>query len=118
MRMFAAALETMQGKPRAFLRSPKWSRLRDEFVLSHPYCSACGCKTKSILNVHHILPFHLYPELELDRNNLIVLCEGAGINCHFAFGHLLNWKAYNPRVIDDAERFFASVQSRLMVVID
>jgi len=91
------------GKP-AVRRNPKWEHLRDEEVRLHPYCSICGNTTK--LNVHHKLPFHLFPMLELERSNLIVLCEKSphNVNCHYVFGHLgLSWSHYNPTIDEDAK---------------
>lgn len=77
-------------------RSPEWQRLRNDFVKVNNTCSACG--TKNNLEVHHVLPFHINPELELDWNNLITLCD----DCHWLFGHCkLNWKCYNPNVTED-----------------
>jgi hypothetical protein len=66
----------------------------------------------ALLNAHHIRPFHLFPSLELHPGNLIILCEGAGVNCHFAFGHLLDWQSYNPAVVEDAAMFLESVRQR------
>lgn len=86
-------LAIMSAKP----RSSRWSTVRDAFVKAHPACAACGSKDN--LNVHHIRPYHVYPELELDRSNLIVLCEGPVVNCHFLFGHMRNWKSWNPNVV-------------------
>ena len=78
-------------------RSSRWPAKRADILLAHPFCAVCG--NKSNLNVHHIKPYHLFPELELADSNLIVLCEGPVVNCHFLFGHLRNWKAYNPEVV-------------------
>jgi 5-methylcytosine-specific restriction protein A len=73
----------------------EWFRVREEFIKENgAYCRVCG-KTQK-LNVHHIVPFHINPDLELDKNNLIVLCTNRPVNCHYLFGHLLDWKAYNP----------------------
>ena len=81
-------------------RSPRWRRVRDEFVRSNPFCDACG-RTKD-LEVHHVEPFRLRPDLELDPQNLCVLCAEP---CHFVHGHLLNWKKSNPHVREDAARY-------------
>jgi 5-methylcytosine-specific restriction protein A len=102
--------ELAQGKPVPFRRSSLWPRIRAEVLATDEVCAACGCKKN--LNVHHIKPFHLYPELELKRTNLIVLCESDGCNCHFALGHLLNWKSYNLSVVDDAEVFRTMILNR------
>lgn len=87
-------------------RSPHWSAVRDAFVKSK-CCAACGRKDK--LNVHHILPFHLYPARELDPANLIVLCEGSTA-CHLTLGHLGDWKRFNPHVVEDAARLLKRFQ--------
>jgi hypothetical protein len=81
------------------LRSSQWNSIRNKFVEKHPCCSACG--STKLLNVHHIFPFHEYPEMELEESNLITLC----FNCHFLFGHLKNWKSHNPNVVNDSNWF-------------
>lgn len=67
--MFREKVKT-QGKK----RSSKWDKVRDDFIKLNPSCAVCG-STKN-LQVHHKKPFHLFPELELDVNNLVTLCEG------------------------------------------
>lgn len=81
-------------------RSPRWPALRDRVVRQAGCCAVCGATAQ--LTAHHILPFHLFPERELDESNLIVLCEGPVVNCHFLFGHFRNWQSYNPAVSEDA----------------
>lgn len=83
-------------------RSPKWKKLKDKFLKKHPVCAVCG--RRSSINVHHIIPYYVSPELELDENNLITLCEREKVlNCHLVFGHLGNWKTWNTEVKKDAE---------------
>jgi len=62
----------------------------------------CGGVKK--IEVHHIIPFSQNPELELDPNNLITLCETKkyGINCHLLIGHCGNYRWSNPDVVQDA----------------
>ena len=79
-------------------RSSHWPIIRKEFLNIHPNCEVCF-STKG-LEVHHIKPVHLYPELELDPENLITLCRPK--RCHLLFGHLNNWKSFNPEVINDS----------------
>lgn len=83
-------------------RSPEWAKVRKDFLKDHPTCAVCEGKAK--LNVHHIKPYHLHPELELDPSNLITLCEclSYGINCHLLVGHLGNFKNVNPNSVQDA----------------
>lgn len=82
--------------PTAKPRSTEWRNVREKHVKDHPVCLACG-GTK-FLEVHHVFPFHLFPELELDPSNLMTLCSsGPGnIDCHLIVGHCGNWKDYNP----------------------
>lgn len=104
------ASDVLEGKP-AKLRSPRWAHLRSLFLVKGAKCAACGY-TKS-LNVHHVLPFSLYPEKELDSTNLIVLGEACpGGNHHLMFGHLLNWKSFNVNVRTDAATFLQRLRER------
>ena len=73
-----------------FTRSAKWRATRKKFLRTHPRCAVCSLTRE--LEVHHIKPVRLYPELELDLNNLVTLCR----RHHFNIGHLENWKSYNP----------------------
>jgi hypothetical protein len=87
-------------KPADNKRSEHWPKVRKAF-LAGKVCAVCGGKKK--LEAHHMKPFHLVPELELDPTNLIALCEGnPDINCHLAIGHNFNFKGFNPDVIADS----------------
>lgn len=82
-------------------RSSRWPRVRAEYVKENPVCACCG--GRRLLTVHHVKPFHVFPEMELDPSNLITLCEGSnGLNCHFWIGHCGDWKAWNILVRPDA----------------
>lgn len=89
-------------------RSPQWARVRAKHLRREPRCAACGGNV--YLQVHHIEPYHLHPELELKAANLITLCERPGHNCHFRYGHFLNWKRYNPNVRLDAAAFLKAMK--------
>lgn len=94
--------ELNEGKhPEGHKRSSKWNKVRKEHLKNNPTCALCGGTKK--LNVHHIRPFHVHPELELEPSNLITLCEdkGEGIYCHLFFGHLGNYKSINVTVVED-----------------
>ena len=91
--------DAVKGKPR-HLRSHRWDDVRDAHVDKHPACAACGSTSK--LQVHHIKPFHLFRELELDPTNLLTLCEHADTKCHLRIGHLGSWRKYNEDVVQDA----------------
>src|SRR3990167_2401737 len=82
-------------------RSSEWRRVRAEHLARNPLCALCG--GEKTLEVHHIKMFSTNPELELDKNNLITLCESGknGVVCHRFFGHLGNYKSINPFVAGD-----------------
>jgi 5-methylcytosine-specific restriction enzyme A len=88
-------------------RSSQWPDLRRKWLVREPQCQCCNKITK--LQVHHIRPVHLYPELELDENNLITLCENPTMNCHFIYGHCLNWLAWNRQVMFDVDTMRLSI---------
>ena len=48
------------------------------------------CQATNNLEVHHIIPQHIAPELARDTNNMVVLCR----SCHFTVGHKNNWTNY------------------------
>ena len=97
--------DVIKGKPK-HLRSPQWDDVRDAHVEKHPTCAACGSATH--LQVHHIKPFHLFRELELDPTNLLTLCEQSDTKCHLRVGHHGSWKKYNENVVQDAAAAFAA----------
>jgi hypothetical protein len=95
-------------------RSPHWRQLRKEFIAENPSCLACGGTKK--LEVHHVKPFHLHPELELDRKNLVTLCESGkhGVVCHLAWGHCGNYKKVNKHVFRDAIRWMKRLSTAII----
>lgn len=105
--MIRKLLDLLAGKPFCE-RSPKWPEVRNSHLVIQPVCQAC--KGTKDLNVHHIKPVHLFPELELDRDNLITLCEAN--QCHFMIGHGRDWKAYNVNVIEDANHIKQLINNR------
>lgn len=90
-----------------FNRSPKWTSVRKEHIKNYPTCAACGSSKN--LDVHHIIPYHINPSLELDPNNLITLCSKY---CHFTFGHFMDWKSWNINVKKDAEKYLILKNNR------
>ena len=88
-----------QGTLKPKKRSSYWPEVRKVWLKSNPTCAACG----GILSVevHHIQPFHIKPEFELDMSNFITLCEGH-LECHLKVGHLGNWSNFNTDVIHAA----------------
>lgn len=68
-----------------FLNSKAWKRLRLQALNKHGRkCQCCGSSpaTGAVLNVDHVLPRRLFPQLALHLDNLQVLCcdcnEGKG----------------------------------------
>lgn len=90
------------------VRSSQWTSIRKEFLSKHNKCEACG--KKKDLEVHHIVPVHVDPSLELDQNNLITLCSNS---CHILFGHLMDFKSWNPDVSIDCENIQTKIQNRI-----
>lgn len=88
-------------------RSPHWSAVRAAHLKQHPACAACG--GTEALEVHHCLPYHIFPELELAESNLTTLCEKTGHDCHFVFGHGGFWRGWIVTVRADAAKHLADV---------
>lgn len=111
-------LDAAQGKaPLSAARSPRWPAVRKVHLALHPTCAVCAGATK--LEVHHIRPFHLQPDLELQPTNLVTLCESGkgGANCHLLFGHLGNYKSFNPSVLSDAYTWHSKIAARPMAEV-
>ncbi len=87
-------------------RSGKWPTVEKHFREANPTCAACGSKNR--LNVHHILPFHIHSELELDNSNLITMCMDFGKECHLRLAHCGSFKTYNPNIKEDAKKALAN----------
>ena len=83
-------------------RSGSWESLSTSFLLNKK-CAICGSTDN--LQAHHKKPFHVYPELELEVKNLVPLCGKKSRNCHFIFGHLMNWVTYNHDLDNTIEYF-------------
>jgi hypothetical protein len=108
-----AILDSEEARhPPDAVRSPHWPAARATHLKEHPTCANCGGTVK--LEVHHIRPFHLHPELELEPTNFITLCEAGhgGVNCHLAVGHLGSFKSFNVDVASDSAAYLAKVLHR------
>jgi 5-methylcytosine-specific restriction protein A len=96
--------DRIQGKaPKGAKRSSAWRRVRREHLREFPHCFVCG--SGDLVEVHHIIPFHIAPDMELDPTNLISLCEGGrfkALNCHLLIGHLADYREVNPSCKLDA----------------
>lgn len=90
-------------------RHPLWRRVRALWLREHPSCAACG--GTEALEVHHLRPYHLFPELELDPANLLSLCDAPSRSCHRRVGHAYRWDLWVPTARQDAARQLSSVAS-------
>ena len=91
-------------------RSSEWPKVVKAYRDKNPNCAVCG-KGSSLLNpinIHHVRPFHIHPELELDPMNLITLCRVD----HLIFGHLKNFKSYSVDVREDAQAWNTKINHR------
>lgn len=91
-------------------RSGKWRKLRQQHIEENPRCAVCGGDQDVV--PHHITPVHLDSSKELDKDNLISLCENKTFNCHLFFGHLRNWSKYNPDVVEDAKKWNEKIKGK------
>jgi hypothetical protein len=106
-------IDAAQGKHSiSHARSEHWPAVRAQHLKLHPVCEVCGGKDK--LQVHHVRPFHLHPDLELNPENLITLCESGkgGVSCHLHFGHLGNFRSFNIDVHTDALEWHDKIKNR------
>ncbi len=77
-------------------RLSAWPEVRYTHLQLSPTCYICGTNKK--LHVHHKIPFHINPSLELDSDNLMTLCA----THHLIFGHLGWWRCTNVNIEEDA----------------
>ena len=91
--MLQRFVDYIQGKP-SFKRNRMWRYVRKEHLKRNPACAMCGGTKK--LQVHHISPVHISPNLELEYSNLITLCRAKkfGIDCHLFIGHRGDFKKF------------------------
>ncbi len=95
-------------------RSGQWPAIRKQFLKDNIACAVCGTKGSFLKpnEVHHIKPFNLRPELELEENNLITLCR----DHHFFIAHLMSWSSWNENVKQDSIIWNNKIKNRPKVV--
>jgi 5-methylcytosine-specific restriction endonuclease McrA len=72
--MWERVWDRVQGKaPKGARRHRLWRKIRREHLSRDPRCAVCGGTRK--IRVHHIVPFHLAPAMELEPENLMTLGE-------------------------------------------
>lgn len=102
-----ALKDRITGKaPKGAKRSKYWRSVRADYMDENPLCEICNKDKK--LEVHHIIPFHVAPDLELRHDNMITLCR----KHHFTFGHIENWRITNPSVEADAAYWRTKFENR------
>jgi len=92
-------------------RSGRWPRVeQNAFIRDGFRCRACGRHQSKVKIVgHHARPYHLFPDEELDLNNVLTMCQPMGGGCHLRLGHLgadgsCRWVNWNPNVVADAAK--------------
>ena len=70
-----------------------WQRCRRDFLRKTGKVCVC-CRSMKKIQVHHVLPRHIRPDLAVNQTNLIALCRG----CHLRIGHLGSYFTYNATV--------------------
>ena len=103
--MIGRIIERIAGKvPKGKRRHKDWRKVRKIHLDVNHCCELCFGTKK--LEVHHIVPFHIAPDLELDPTNLVTLCQSKrfGINCHLLIGHGGIWQGINPHCKDDISK--------------
>ena len=90
------------------VRSSGWPAFRRIYIEFN--CKCCGKKGSFLnrLELHHILPFHLYPHLEREPTNVITLCR----RCHLLLAHLDSFKSHNIDIKKDAENLLKRIEAR------
>ena len=78
-------------------RSSGWSTLSRRIIAEVGECEATGSKKN--LEAHHIIPFHLRPDLELVRSNIIVLNKWI----HFFLAHFGYYGSWNENIREHAK---------------
>lgn len=91
-------------------RSSKWPKTRKTYLLENPHCANCGKKKKFGMQVHHIIPFHVDPTLELVPSNLLTLCDNP--RCHLDKGHLGYFRSWNVNVVRDCAQWRKKYRTR------
>jgi 5-methylcytosine-specific restriction endonuclease McrA len=92
-------------------RSSRWPAARKAWLILHPACAICGCLDN--VAVHHKVPVHIDPSLELDQTNFITLGESCPTgNHHLLYGHLGRWASFNSTVEEDAFYWRAKILNR------
>lgn len=98
-------------KTDSFLQTYEWRRVRMEALKKYgPRCQCCGATpaTGAVMNVDHIKPRKLFPQLALDVDNLQILCH----ECNHGKGNwdMTDWRTdgIDPEAEDHLKSIFKS----------
>ena len=83
MNFIRLALNISSVSPPTYYQMTKAKRA---YRVLYPECAVCG--NQRFLEVHHVKPVHVYPELACDPENFITLCDAKNNSCHRWIGHL------------------------------
>jgi 5-methylcytosine-specific restriction enzyme A len=97
------------SQPELNSRSIHWPAVRKAHLEKESVCRGCG--SKHDLQVHHLKPFHLRPDLELEEANLATVCR----MCHFVICHLNGWNRENPNADQDLKAHRKKVEAATAV---
>ena len=88
-------------------RASGWPKVRAAHLEREPACAVCG-ETENV-EVHHVVPYHLKPELELSPENLLTLCgPRSRYDHHRWFAHFGDSQCHNP----DVRKWVKAVKER------
>jgi len=74
-----SSLKRQNREPHPFYDSQPWRKLRFKALELYTHkCMCCGAEN-TIIHVDHIKPRSKYPHLELDFDNLQILCESCNL---------------------------------------
>lgn len=98
--------ERYKSEAQAIYQHPRWRKLRDSYLMTHPVCELCELrgKTTPAAEVHHIKPFMDAPEgieryaLAFDVDNLMSVCE----QCHHEIHKAM--REGNPRGVGSVNK--------------
>jgi len=109
MGLWKQVFDRVQGKaPPGAKRSPAWRTVRREYIKAFDSCECCDRKgARYQLEAHHVIPYHLAPDMELDFMNIMTMCR----RCHLIIGHLGGWARINPQVVAWSAFMLAAVRA-------
>jgi len=72
------------------------NKAKAKYIKDNRQCVLCGATDN--LEVHHIIPVSVCPELACEPANFMTLCDYGNEGCHCHFGHLGAFIRFNPNL--------------------